>query len=186
MQVGAVSLMQIAKASQMLGQLDEAGILTISLITDPTFGGVAASFATLCDVIIAEPGARLGFAGPRVISQTIRQTLPEGFQTAEFLLSHGLIDAIRPRSELRATIARLLSNGAKAKHELIGTEALPTNHSPHAELYSDPWQAVQRARHLERPPTADYLGLLLEDFEELRGDRLGEDCAAIIGDLPRL
>ncbi len=185
MQEGAVSLMQMAKTSQMLGQLDEAGILTISLITDPTFGGVAASFATLCDVIIAEPGARLGFAGPRVISQTIRQTLPEGFQTAEFLLSHGLIDAIRPRNELRATLARLLANGSKGKHELAETtEAAPT--APVSEHYSDPWQAVQRARHLDRPTTADYIGLLLEDFEELRGDRLGEDCAAIIGGLGRL
>src|SRR4029453_3339150 len=129
------SLMQMAKTSQMLGQLDEAGILTISLITDPTFGGVAAWFATLCDVIIAEPGARLGFAGPRVISQTIRQTLPEGFQTAEFLLSHGLIDAIRPRNELRATLARLLANGAKGKHTLAEiTDAPPATQT--VEHYS--------------------------------------------------
>jgi acyl-CoA carboxylase subunit beta len=188
MQEGAVSLMQMAKTSQMLGQLDEAGILTISLITDPTFGGVAASFATLCDVIIAEPGARLGFAGPRVISQTIRQTLPEGFQTAEFLLSHGLIDAIRPRSELRATLARLLSNGTKAERRLVADELHSiTRTEPHDhDDDTDPWQAVQRARHLNRPTTIDYIGLLLEDFEELRGDRLGEDCAAIVGGIGRL
>ena len=187
MQEGVVSLMQMAKTSQMLGQLDEAGILTISLITDPTFGGVAASFATLCDVIIAEPGARLGFAGPRVISQTIRQTLPDGFQTAEFLLSHGLIDAIRPRGELRATLARLLANGSKAKPELVvdDQQAIPAAVSERT-AHTDPWEAVQRARHLDRPTTADYVGLLLEDFEELRGDRLGEDCSAIIGGLGRL
>src|SRR5205807_1524975 len=88
-----------------LAEAREAGVLTISLITDPTYGGVAASFATLTDVIIAEPGARMGFAGPRVIEQTIRQQLPEGFQTAEFLLAHGLVDDVCPRSALRTTIA---------------------------------------------------------------------------------
>ncbi|AEH10220.1 MULTISPECIES: acetyl-CoA carboxylase, carboxyltransferase subunit beta [Protofrankia] len=113
MQEGVLSLMQMAKTSQALGQLDEAGILTLALITDPTFGGVAASFATLPDIIIAEPGARLGFAGPRVIQQTIRQTLPPGFQTAEFLLRHGVVDMIRPRAELRATLARLLTVGSR-------------------------------------------------------------------------
>jgi acetyl-CoA carboxylase carboxyl transferase alpha subunit/acetyl-CoA carboxylase carboxyl transferase beta subunit len=184
MQEGAVSLMQMAKTSQMLGQLDEAGILTISLITDPTYGGVAASFATLCDVIIAEPGARLGFAGPRVISQTIKQTLPKGFQTAEFLLSHGLIDAIRPRNELRGTLARLLANGTKAQRELPAE--VPAGSAVADEHYVDPWQAVQRARHLNRPTTSDYIGLLLDDFEELRGDRLGEDCPAIVGGMGRL
>jgi acetyl-CoA carboxylase carboxyl transferase subunit beta len=193
MQEGALSLMQMAKTSQMLGQLDEAGILTISLITDPTFGGVAASFATLCDVIIAEPGARLGFAGPRVISQTIRQTLPDGFQTAEFLLARGLIDAIRPRTELRTTLGRLLANGTisaprdfdglidgDARHSAGPSQ--PACHEPHP----DPWQAVQQARDLGRPTTADYVNLLIDDFEELRGDRLGEEDSAIIGGLGRL
>ena len=186
MQEGAISLMQMAKTSQMLGELDEAGILTISLITDPTYGGVAASFATLCDVIIAEPGARLGFAGPRVIEQTIRQTLPPGFQTAEFLLEHGLIDAIRARSELRPTLARLLANGTKGKGALDDGDPPAAAPEPGAAHQVDPWQAVQRARHLDRPTTSDYIGLLLEDFEELRGDRLGEDCPAIIGGLGRL
>ncbi len=184
MQEGAVALMQMAKTSQMLGQLDEAGLLTISLITDPTFGGVAASFATLCDVIIAEPGARLGFAGRRVIEQTIKQTLPPDFQTAEFLLANGLIDTIRPRQELRGTLARLLAIGsggpaevpAGGDRERAGTEA-----GEH-----DPWQVVQRARDLKRPTTTDYLGLLLDDFEELRGDRLGEDNPSIVGGLGRL
>lgn len=188
MQEGALSLMQMAKTSQMLAQLDEAGILTISLITDPTFGGVAASFATLCDVIIAEPGARLGFAGPRVISQTIRQTLPEGFQTAEFLLERGLIDATRPRTELRATLGRLLTNGGKNTPRRIdeeyehASEPVPVTEEPGV----DPWQVVQRARDLGRPTTADYINLLLDDFEELRGDRLGVEDSAIIGGLGRL
>jgi acyl-CoA carboxylase subunit beta len=184
MQEGAVALMQMAKTSAMLGQLDEAGILTITLVTDPTFGGVAASFATLTDVIVAEPGARLGFAGRRVIEQTIKQTLPADFQTAEFLLVNGLIDMIRPRQELRPTLARLLSIGSPAARfdEPVPPVAEPAE--PDGNL--DPWQVVQRARDLNRPTTADYLGLLLDDFEELRGDRLGAEDPAIIGGLGRL
>ncbi len=184
MQEGAVALMQMAKTSQMLGQLDEAGLLTISLITDPTFGGVAASFATLCDVIIAEPGARLGFAGRRVIEQTIKQTLPPDFQTAEFLLANGLIDAIRPRQELRGTLARLLAIGNGGKPQVPARddrELAVTETGEH-----DPWQVVQRARDLKRPTTTDYFGMLLDDFEELRGDRLGEDNSSIVGGLGRL
>lgn len=183
MQEGAVALMQMAKTSQMLGQLDEAGLLTISLVTDPTFGGVAASFATLCDVIIAEPGARLGFAGRRVIEQTIKQTLPKDFQTAEFLLANGLIDIIRPRGELRPTLARLLSIGSPQELRVPDEqdEAVAG-----AATGADPWQVVQAARHLNRPTTLDYFGLVLDDFEELRGDRLGADDAAIVGGLGRL
>ncbi|HEX2133631.1 MAG TPA: acetyl-CoA carboxylase, carboxyltransferase subunit beta, partial [Actinophytocola sp.] len=181
MQEGAVALMQMAKTSAMLGQLDEAGILTITLVTDPTFGGVAASFATLSDVIIAEPGARLGFAGRRVIEQTIKQTLPPDFQTAEFLLANGLIDMIRPRQELRGTLARLLSMGSPAT--VVDEPAPPVDEPAVPEGELDPWQVVQRARDLNRPTTADYLGLLLDDFEELRGDRLGGDNPAIVGGL---
>ncbi|MYV98983.1 acetyl-CoA carboxylase, carboxyltransferase subunit beta, partial [Streptomyces sp. SID3343] len=108
MQEGALSLMQMAKTAQALAELDEAGILVLSLITDPTYGGVAASFATLADVILIEPGARMGFAGPRVIEQTIGESLPAGFQTAEFLLEHGMVDAIVPRASLRTTIGHFL------------------------------------------------------------------------------
>src|SRR5439155_3484557 len=111
MQEGSLALMQMVKTSQALAELDEAGILTISLVTDPTYGGVAASYATNCDLILAEPGARLGFAGPRVIESTLRQRLPEDFQTAEFLLARGLIDDIRPRHALRPLLARLLAAG---------------------------------------------------------------------------
>ncbi len=191
MQEGAVALMQMAKTSQMLGQLDDAGILTISLVTDPTFGGVAASFATLCDVIIAEPGARLGFAGRRVIEQTIKQTLPPDFQTAEFLLANGLIDLIRPRQELRPTLARLLSIGSSTALERYDQEVSAETVAAQADSETpdtgrDPWQVVQRARDLNRPTTLDYFGLVLDDFEELRGDRLGADCPAIVGGLGRL
>ena len=106
MQEGAVSLMQLAKVSAALARLDEARVPYISVLTDPTTGGVTASFAMLGDLNIAEPGALIGFAGPRVIEQTIRQKLPEGFQTAEFLLQHGFLDAIVPRKELKNYIAR--------------------------------------------------------------------------------
>jgi acetyl-CoA carboxylase carboxyl transferase subunit beta len=108
MMEGALSLMQMAKISAALGRLDRAGIPFISLLTDPTTGGVTASFAMLGDVNIAEPKALIGFAGPRVIEQTIRQKLPDGFQRAEFLLDKGFIDAVVDRRELKATLARLL------------------------------------------------------------------------------
>jgi acetyl-CoA carboxylase carboxyl transferase subunit beta len=108
MMEGAVSLMQLAKVSAALARLDEARIPYISVLTDPTTGGVTASYAMLGDLNIAEPGAMIGFAGPRVIEQTIRQKLPEGFQRAEFLLEHGFLDAIVPRKELKPYIAQAL------------------------------------------------------------------------------
>jgi acetyl-CoA carboxylase carboxyl transferase subunit beta len=109
MQEGAISLMQLAKISAALMRLDEASVPYISIMTDPTTGGVTASFAMLGDLNIAEPGALIGFAGPRVIEQTIRQKLPAGFQTSEFLLEHGFLDAVVKRSEMKSYIARSLS-----------------------------------------------------------------------------
>ncbi len=108
MMEGIVSLMQLAKISAALGRLDDAGIPFISLMTDPTTGGVTASFAMLGDLNIAEPGALIGFAGPRVIEQTIRQKLPEGFQRSEFLLEHGFLDAIVPRKDLKPYLMQAL------------------------------------------------------------------------------
>ncbi len=108
MQEGAVSLMQMAKISAALMRLDEAKLPYISILTDPTTGGVTASYAMLGDLNIAEPGALIGFAGPRVIEQTIRQKLPEGFQRAEFLLKHGMLDAVVPRLEMKAYISKAL------------------------------------------------------------------------------
>jgi acetyl-CoA carboxylase carboxyl transferase subunit beta len=109
MMEGVVSLMQLAKVSAGLGRFDEAGLPFISILTDPTTGGVTASYAMLGDLNIAEPGALIGFAGPRVIEQTIRQKLPEGFQTAEFLLEHGFLDAVVPRKELKPYISQALN-----------------------------------------------------------------------------
>ena len=112
MQEGVLSLMQMAKTSALLAQLAERRIPYVSILTNPTMGGVSASFAMLGDAILAEPGAVIGFAGPRVVKQTIGQDLPEGFQTAEFLLDHGMVDAVVPRSELRETTAQLLRHMA--------------------------------------------------------------------------
>lgn len=109
MQEGLFSLMQMAKTSAVLGKLSEMGLPFIVVLTDPTMGGVSASFASLGDVIIAEPNALIGFAGPRVIEQTVRQNLPEGFQRSEFLLEHGHIDMILERSALRSTISELIA-----------------------------------------------------------------------------
>ena len=109
MQEGILSLMQMAKTSAALARLDEKGLLYISVLTDPTTGGVTASFAMLGDIILAEPGALVGFAGPRVIQQTIGETLPEGFQRAEFQQEHGFVDEVVPRHKLRATLTRLLA-----------------------------------------------------------------------------
>jgi len=182
MQEGALSLMQMAKTSNAFAALDAAGLLTVTVVTDPTYGGVAASFATLSDVVLAEPKARMGFAGPRVIEQTIGQRLPDGFQTAEYLLANGLVDAVRPRSELRVTLARLLA---------AGTTAAPVGWGEVMDdvLLRDPdrlpdvagWAAVRLARHANRPTGAEHIAHLLDGFVELRGDRAGTDCPALIG-----
>ena len=108
MMEGTISLMQLAKVSAALAKLDDAKLPYISILTDPTTGGVTASFAMLGDLNIAEPGALIGFAGPRVIEQTIRQKLPEGFQRSEFLLEHGFLDAVVPRKELKTYVASAL------------------------------------------------------------------------------
>jgi len=106
---GVISLMQMAKTAAIIGRMRDAGVLYVSVLTDPTMGGVAASFAFLGDIIIAEPKALIGFAGPRVIEQTIRQKLPPGFQRSEFLYAHGMIDLVVPRKEMRNTLVKILT-----------------------------------------------------------------------------
>jgi acetyl-CoA carboxylase carboxyl transferase subunit beta len=124
MQEGAQSLMQMAKISAALARLSDASVPYISVLTDPTTGGVTASFAMLGDVNIAEPRALIGFAGPRVIEQTIREKLPEGFQRSEFLLEHGMLDMVVNRMDLKSTLARVLRHfGAGAEREAAGTAA---------------------------------------------------------------
>jgi acetyl-CoA carboxylase carboxyl transferase subunit beta len=181
MQEGAISLMQMAKTSAALAQLDEAGVLTISLITDPTYGGVAASFATLSDVIIADPGARLGFAGRRVIEQTIRQELPAEFQTAEFLVDRGFIDLIVPRRSLRRELAKLLRVGSRpVAQRPWRAEADPTVRDPGLLPEHDAWDQVRKARSLDRPTTLEYASMAFMDFQELHGDRVSGECTAIV------
>ena len=117
MQEGILSLMQMAKTSAALARFSEKSLLYISVLTDPTTGGVTASFASLGDIILAEPGALIGFAGPRVIQQTIGETLPKGFQTAEFQMEHGFVDAVVPRAEMRGTLIKLLRlHGKGGRH----------------------------------------------------------------------
>ena len=108
MQEGIISLMQMAKTTSAIAKLNEAGLLYISVLTDPTYGGVTASFASIADIVLAEPGAMIGLAGKRVIQQTIGESLPEGFQTAEFLLEHGFIDKIVERKDLKDILYRII------------------------------------------------------------------------------
>ncbi|MDZ5443319.1 acetyl-CoA carboxylase carboxyltransferase subunit alpha/beta [Micromonospora sp. 4G57] len=184
MQEGALALMQMAKTGNALRALDEAGLLTITLVTDPTYGGVAASFATLTDVIIAEPGARMGFAGPRVIAQTIRQELPPGFQTAEFLLERGLVDGVRARGELPWVLGQLLAAAAPAPADWGGAAVDPVLRDPAALVRRPPAEVVRLARHLDRPTLTDHLTEWLDGFVELRGARDGAgDCRAVVGGL---
>jgi acetyl-CoA carboxylase carboxyl transferase subunit beta len=187
MQEGCVSLMQLAKTSQAVALLHEAGVLTICLNTDPTFGGVTASFAMLGDILMAEPQALVGFAGPSVIEQTIRQKLPPGFQTAEFLMDHGMLDLVEPRENLRNTLRKLLAfhaprDGAK----LPEPEGEAPITDPARLREREPWEAVTLARHIDRPTLLEYAGFLFDDFLELHGDRLHAENPAIVGGLALL
>ncbi|MFJ6194586.1 acetyl-CoA carboxylase carboxyl transferase subunit alpha [Micromonospora sp. NPDC092111] len=193
---GTLSLMQLATVSQAVAGLREAGLLTVSVVTDPTYGGVAASFATNTDLVLAESGARMGFAGPRVIRQVTGRHLPEGFQTAEFLLRHGQVDMVVPRRALRGRLAALLAAAAGGRARLARTRVArrePVRAGPRpaagpepAALAADPWDTVRAARHPGRPTTLDYLDGAFDGFVELHGDRLGADCPAVVGGLARL
>lgn len=196
MQEGVLSLMQMAKVSQALADLREAGLLTVALITDPTYGGVAASFATNCDVLLVEHGARMGFAGPRVIEQTIRETLPPDFQTAEFLLEHGQVDAVRHRADLRKWLTQLFTAaarrpgghraGAAAKAGAASAPAPVIVREPELLAPLDAWQAVSSARDIRRPTTLDYVDGAFAHFVELRGDRSTMDCPSVVAGLATL
>jgi acetyl-CoA carboxylase carboxyl transferase alpha subunit/acetyl-CoA carboxylase carboxyl transferase beta subunit len=186
MQEGCVSLMQMAKTSQAFARLHEEGVLVVCLLTDPTYGGVSASFATLGDVLIAEPGSYIGFAGPKVIEQTIRQQLPDGFQTAEFLLDHGMVDLVEPRENLRNVLGKLLELHSLGDGDLPAVEGRPPITDPDELADRPAWDIVQLARHLERPNTLEYSGYLFDDFQELYGDRLFDEDAAIVGGVARL
>ncbi|MGY1733841.1 acetyl-CoA carboxylase carboxyltransferase subunit alpha [Geodermatophilus sp. SYSU D01045] len=188
MQEGVFSLFQMARVSHAFAQLHESGLLSVCVLTDPTYGGVSASFATLAAVLVGERGAHVGFAGPRVVQETIRAELPSDFQTAEFLLAHGLVDRVESRAELRPLLIRLL--------ELHGRRPAPppvTAPAPAPEATrevtpaedgaedADAWDVVQRARVAGRPTTLDYLHTVFDDFVELHGDRTFADDPAVVG-----
>ena len=188
MQEGIVSLMQMTKTSAVLKKHSDAGLLYISVLTNPTTGGVTASFAMLGDVILAEPNALIGFAGPRVIEQTIGQKLPEGFQKSEFLLEHGFIDRIVEREEMKEVLASILSmhkieeNGEDWRQECCQNEG-EEKRVPYKGLTS--WERVQISRRKDRPVGSDYIHTLFTDFIELHGDRYFKDDKAIIGGIAR-
>lgn len=182
MQEGIVSLMQMAKTAAAIRRHLDAGLFYLPVLTDPTTGGVTASFAMLGDIILAEPGALIGFAGPRVISQTIGEKLPEGFQRAEFLLEKGIIDGIVERKELKAVLVRLLamhrvSGYAGFTEETAGEKKLPEA----KKSILDAWERVQISRRPERPTSLDYIRAVFTDFSELHGDRSFRDDGAVVG-----
>lgn len=183
MQEGIVSLMQMAKTSAALKRHSDAGLLYISVLTDPTTGGVTASFAMLGDIILAEPNALIGFAGPRVIEQTIGQKLPKGFQRSEFLLEHGFLDKIVEREKLRKTLSILLHQhqGSEIRREFPEMMAGDIFEDDKPLTKMDAWGHVQLARDKERPTGKDYIDLLFTDFIEMHGDRYYRDDPAVIG-----
>ena len=187
MQEGITSLMQMAKTSAALKRHSDAGLLYISVLTDPTTGGVTASFAMLGDIILAEPKALIGFAGPRVIEQTIGQKLPKGFQRAEFLLEHGFLDRIVEREEMKTVLAEILKmhqkGSAPAGGISAGEERQETPKDEEGGLSA--WDRVQISRMKDRPVASDYIGSLFTDFMEFHGDRYYADDRAIIGGIAR-
>ena len=187
MQEGIVSLMQMAKTSAALKHHSDAGLLYISVLTDPTTGGVTASFAMLGDVILAEPKALIGFAGPRVIEQTIGQKLPEGFQRAEFLLEHGFLDAIVERPQMKAVISKILALHENGKGTDFNrkecAQDLVADGRKEEKLTA--WQRVELSRRKDRPVGSDYIDALFTDFVEFHGDRYFADDKAIIGGVAR-
>lgn len=187
MQEGIVSLMQMAKTSAALQKHAEAGLLYITVLTDPTTGGVTASFAMLGDVILAEPGALVGFAGPRVIEQTIGQKLPEGFQRAEFLVEHGLIDGLIERETMKSTLAKLIRLHKKpSKEEALLVTKLLNQENGGAFRNMPAWERVQIARSAQRPTSLDYINEIFDDFMEFHGDRHYGDDGAIVGGIAYL
>ena len=190
MQEGIVSLMQMAKTSAAVKRHSDAGLLYVPVLTDPTTGGVTASFAMLGDIILAEPKALIGFAGPRVIEQTIGQKLPEGFQRAEFQLEHGFIDAIVERDDLKMTLYRILKmHEPRTGYANFDPLREDDNYEP-TELMKErnvkakpmnAWDKVTAARQMKRLASVDYIDTIFDEFMEMHGDRYFRDDPAIVG-----
>ena len=191
MQEGIISLMQMAKTSAAIKRHSEAGLLYIPVLTDPTTGGVTASFAMLGDIILAEPGALIGFAGPRVIAQTIGQKLPEGFQRSEFLVEHGIIDGIVRRENLKQTLSNLVKLHQRNKGYCQFLRiSLPEENKEEKksrkrkkEKDMTAWEKVEAARDSKRLTSLDYIETIFDSFMELHGDRAFRDDGAVVGGL---
>ncbi|HTD48466.1 MAG TPA: acetyl-CoA carboxylase carboxyl transferase subunit alpha [bacterium] len=183
MQEGMLSLMQMAKVSAAAARHDGEGLAFISILTDPTFGGVTASFASLGDVIIAEPGAHIGFVGPRVIEQTTGTPPPPDSHRAETVLRAGMIDLIVPRDRLRETVAYLVGHLSGGKRAGGAPSKISSAPRPRALAA---WEQVQLARLSARPQSRDYIDAMTARFVELHGDRQGGDDPAIVGGLAEL
>ena len=191
MQEGIISLMQMAKTSAALKKHADAGLLYVSVLTDPTTGGVTASFAMLGDIILAEPGALIGFAGPRVIEQTIGQKLPKGFQRAEFQVEHGFADSVIERDDLKKVLHQILKShriSAENKDFSQFTEEIekfnPTEMDKEKFAKTplkSAWEKVKEARSIDRPSALTYIDLIFDDFLEFHGDRSSGDDKAVVG-----
>ena len=190
MQEGMLSLMQMAKTAAAEARHDRAGLPYISILGHPTFGGVAASFAALGDILVAEPGALVGFVGPRVIEQTIGERLPEDSHRAETLFASGLVDLLVERPRLRETVAYLIAHLARpSPARLSPGPAPPRQRRPRgrsSRSATTAWEQVQLARHPQRPTTLDYVERLFTRFVELHGDREEGDDPAIVGGVGEL
>ncbi len=188
MQEAIISLMQMEKTSAAVKRHSDAGLFYCSVLTDPTMGGVTASFATLADVILAEPQARIGFAGPRVIEQTIGHKLPEGFQTAQFQLEHGMVDQIVERQNLKNMLHYLLYTHPARHRPHHPRIHVPSHLSAHGgemnpQEEKTPWEKVKMVRSSNRASSMDYIQRIFRDFRELHGDRCFGDDQALIGGL---
>ena len=180
MQEGITSLMQMAKTSAALERHSKAGLLYVSVLTEPTTGGVTASFAMLGDIILAEPGALIGFAGPRVIEQTIGQKLPKGFQRSEFLKEHGFVDQIVERQKMRQTLGKILKMHQTGNEKVEKATKEFQNRKTRSKTL-EAWDRVQISRRNDRPVAGHYIEVLFQDFIELHGDRYFADDTAIVG-----
>jgi acetyl-CoA carboxylase carboxyl transferase subunit beta len=190
MQEGIVSLMQMAKTSAAIKRHGEAGLLYATILTDPTTGGVTASFAMLGDVIMAEPGALIGFAGPRVIKQTLGQRLPDGFQTAEFLQEHGFVDGIVRRENLKKTLYFLITTHRCSEGNYADFKKNFDFHFEPTEIVKErsfltlprtAWEKVKTVRRVDRPAATDYIPYIFDYVVEAHGDRYYGDDKALVG-----
>lgn len=182
MQEGIISLMQMVKTAAAVKRHSDVGLLFISVLTNPTMGGVTASFAMLADILLAEKEAMIGFAGPRVIEQNTGVKLPEGFQTAEFQLTHGFIDNIISRSDMREYLSKLIMLHSKSRKHITYHKLLNFGNSLDSNLIElNAWKIVKKARSIKRPTSIEYINKIFDNFTEFHGDKTLNDDHAIVG-----